>query len=283
MIKIENLTFNYPKQKELFNNLNLQLKDGSVHGLLGKNGAGKTTLLKIIAGLRFPKKGYCRAYGYDTYKRYPDFLKKLYFIPEEFYTPSITIKEFIGIYAPFYPNFSKSNLYEYIKEFEIPDKGNLSSFSYGQKKKFLISFGLATNCQILILDEPTNGLDIPSKSKFRKVLASSINSERSFIISTHQVRDIDQLIDPIVILDEGEIIFNHSLDEISNNLAIQIVDELPEEDVLYSESTIGGYSVVKENIDLESTALDVETIFNAVINNKDKINQIFDKSNKPQS
>lgn len=280
MIKIEDLTFNYPKQKELFSGLELQLKDGAVHGLLGKNGAGKTTLLKIIAGLRFPKKGFCRAFGYDTHKRYPDFLKKLYFIPEEFYTPSIRIREFVDIYSPFYPKFDKEKLFEFISEFEIPEKGNLSSFSYGQKKKFLISFGLATNCQILILDEPTNGLDIPSKSKFRKVLASSINSERSFIISTHQVRDIDQLIDPIVILDEGEIIFNHSLDEISDNLAIQIVDELPEEGVIYSESTIGGHSVVTENLDKESTALDVETIFNAVINNKEKIDQIFRKNEK---
>ncbi|HMA61415.1 MAG TPA: ABC transporter ATP-binding protein [bacterium] len=280
MIKIENLTFNYPKQDQLFRDLDLQLNDGCVHGLLGKNGAGKTTLLKIIAGLRFPKKGDCRAYGYDTYKRYPDFLNKLYFVPEEFYTPPIKIKEFINIYAPFYPNFSQQDLNDYIQEFEIPDKGNLSSFSYGQKKKFLISFGLATNCNILILDEPTNGLDIPSKSKFRKVLASSINSKRSFIISTHQVRDIDQLIDPIVILDEGKIIFNHSLDEISENLAIQVVDELPEEGVLYSESTLGGYSIVTENKNIDSSALDVETIFNAVINNKAKINQIFQNTDK---
>jgi len=104
MIKIENLTFNYPKQKELFNSLDLQLKDGSVHGLLGKNGAGKTTLLKIIAGLRFPKDGFCRAFGYDTHKRYPDFLKKLYFIPEEFYTPSISLKEFIRDICPLHNN-----------------------------------------------------------------------------------------------------------------------------------------------------------------------------------
>jgi len=283
MIKIENLTFNYPKQDELFSSLNLQLTDGSIHGLLGKNGAGKTTLLKIIAGLRFPKKGYCRAYGFDTYKRYPDFLNKLYFVPEEFYTPPISLKEFISIYGPFYPEFSQSDLFEYIREFEIPESGNLSSFSYGQKKKFLVSFGLATNCKILILDEPTNGLDIPSKSKFRKVLASSINNNRSFIISTHQVRDIDQLIDPIVILDEGEIIFNHNLDEISENLAIQIVDELPEEGVLYSESTISGYSVVKENINNESTALDVETIFNAVINNREKVAEIFSHKNQQKS
>ena len=275
MIKIDDLSFNYPQQKELFTDLDLQMEEGAIYGLLGKNGAGKTTLLKIIAGLRFPQKGNCHAFGYETERRCPKFLNKIYFVPEEFYTPPIRMQEFINSFAPFYPDFSYDDLEEYIQEFEIPEKGNLSSFSYGQKKKFLVAFGLATNCKVLILDEPTNGLDIPSKSKFRQVLASSITEDRSFIISTHQVRDIDQLIDPIVILDQGEIIFNYSLDEISEKLAINIVDELPEREVLYYENTLGGYAVVEENVENRTTAIDVETVFNAVINNKNKINRIF--------
>jgi len=275
MIKINDLTFQYPHQKELFTDLDLQMEEGAIYGLLGKNGAGKTTLLKIIAGLRFPQKGNCHAFGYKTEQRCPEFLNKIYFVPEEFYTPPIRMEEFINSFAPFYPDFNYDDLEEYIQEFEIPEKGNLSSFSYGQKKKFLVAFGLATNCKVLILDEPTNGLDIPSKSKFRQVLASSITEDRSFIISTHQVRDIDQLIDPIVILDQGEIIFNYSLDEISEKLAINIVDELPEREVLYYENTLGGYAVVEENVENRTTAIDVETVFNAVINNKNKINRIF--------
>ncbi|MFW6328060.1 MAG: ATP-binding cassette domain-containing protein [Bacteroidota bacterium] len=280
MIKIDNLTFNYPKQANLFDGLNLQIKEGSIHGLLGKNGSGKTTLMKIIAGLRFPRKGSCRAFGHETKYRSPDFLKEIYFVPEEFYTTPVSMKQFVAIYKGFYPNFSDQDLRKYVAEFELPDNGNLASFSYGMKKKFLIAFGIATNCRILILDEPSNGLDIPSKSKLRKILASSINEERSFIISTHQVRDIDQLIDPVLIIEDGKVLFNYGLEEISEKLALKVVEDLPAVGVLHSEKTIGGYSILTEREDEESYAMDIETLFNAVINNKEKIRAIFSDTNE---
>lgn len=281
MIKIENLNFKYPKQEHLFNDLNLHIQEGSIHGLLGKNGSGKTTLMKIIAGLRFPHNGSCKAFGYETKYRSPEFLKEIYFVPEEFYTPSVTMTQFVAIYSKFYPRFSIQQLHEYLKEFELPENGKLSAFSYGMKKKFLISFGVATNCKILILDEPSNGLDIPSKSKLRRILASAINDDRSFIISTHQVRDIDQLIDPVLIIEDGKVLFNYSLEEISKKLQLKIVDELPAEGVLHSEKAIGGYSIIQERLDEEeSYNLDIETIFNAVINNKEKIRDIFSDLDK---
>ena len=148
------------------------------------------------------------------------------------------------------------------------------------KKKFLIAFGIATNCRVLILDEPSNGLDIPSKSKLRKILASSINEDRSFIISTHQVRDIDQLIDPVLIIEDGKVLFNYSLEEISEKLALKVVEELPAVGVLHSEKTVGGYSILIEREEEESYAMDIETLFNAVINNKEKIRAIFSDSNE---
>ncbi|NPE28312.1 ABC transporter ATP-binding protein [Methanococcoides sp. SA1] len=280
MITIENLNFNYPKQQNLFNDLNLNIQEGSIHGLLGKNGSGKTTLMKIIAGLRFPNKGNCKAFGFETRYRSPEFMKELYFVPEEFYTPPVTMKQFVSIYSKFYPRFSTQQLNEYLKEFELPEDGKLSAFSYGMKKKFLISFGIATNCKILILDEPSNGLDIPSKSKLRRILASSISDERSFIISTHQVRDIDQLIDPILIIEDGKVLFNYSLEDISKKLSLKMVEDLPSEGVLHYEKTIGGYSVIQEKTDDESLAMDIETIFNAVINNKEKISEIFSDLDK---
>lgn len=275
MIKIENLTFNYPKQTNLFNDLSLHIREGSIHGLLGKNGSGKTTLMKIIAGLRFPSQGNCVAFGHETRYRSPEFLQEIYFVPEEFYTPSVSIQQFIAIYSPFYPRFNHEEIMKYLQEFELPTKGKLSDFSYGMKKKFLISFGIATNCKILILDEPSNGLDIPSKSKLRRILASSINDDRSFIISTHQVRDIDQLIDPILIIEDGVVLFNYSLEEISQKLSLKVVEDLPSEGVLHYEKTIGGYSIIQQKADDESLAMDIETIFNAVINNKEKIREIF--------
>ncbi|WP_020529227.1 ATP-binding cassette domain-containing protein [Flexithrix dorotheae] len=278
MINIQDLSYSYTKKKKLFDQLSLELPSGNIYGLLGKNGAGKSTLLKIIAGLLTPNSGSCEVFGFAPLDRNPSFLKDIYFISEEFHVPPVKIKTFVNVYAPFYPNFDHEAFNRNIAEFSLPTDQKLSNMSYGQKKKFLICFGLATNCKLLILDEPTNGLDIPSKSKFRKIVASSMSDERSFIISTHQVRDMENLIDPIIIVDNGKIIFNYSYEEVTRKLAFKTEIELSNPDyTLYSESALGGYAVVTENQANEETETDLETLFNAVISNKDKVSEIFNK------
>ncbi|MDW7692546.1 ABC transporter ATP-binding protein [Flammeovirgaceae bacterium SG7u.111] len=278
MIRIKGLSYSYQKKKKLFEGLDLELEAGNIYGLLGKNGAGKSTLLKIIAGLVFPDDGELEVMGRKPSDRNPAFLEEVYFIPEEFSMPSVYIKDFVKIYAPFYPKFDHATFNQNLIEFDLPSDQKLNKMSYGQKKKFLVCFGLATNCNLVILDEPTNGLDIPSKSKFRKIVASAITEERAFIISTHQVRDMENLIDPIVIVDNGKIIFNQTYEEVSNKLAFKTEIELSDPDyTLYAESALGGYTVVKENTTEEATRTDLETLFNAVLNNKDKVSEIFNK------
>ena len=276
MIKIENLSFSYNQKQTLFDGLSLTLPSGNIYGLLGKNGAGKTTLLKIICGLLFPKQGKLKVMDLQPKDRYPQFLSEVFLIPEEFNLPSLNIECFVRLYSPFYPRFDHSLLNDCIYEFRLPREQKLSAMSYGQKKNFLLSFGLATDCRLLLLDEPTNGLDIPSKSQFRKIVANAVSEERSFIISTHQVRDMENLIDPIIILDEGKIIFNQDYEEISQKLCILRQTEIPEDpNVIYYESTLGGYTVVKENISHTESRLNLEILFNAVIGNRQKMNEIF--------
>ena len=276
MIKIEDLSFSYNQKQTLFDGLSLTLPSGNIYGLLGKNGAGKTTLLKIICGLLFPKKGKLKVLGLQPKDRYPQFLSEVFLIPEEFNLPLLNMEYFVRLYSPFYPRFNHSLLNDCIYEFRLPREQMLSAMSYGQKKNFLLSFGLATDCRLLLLDEPTNGLDIPSKSQFRKIVANAVSEERSFIISTHQVRDIENLIDPIIILDEGKIIFNQNYEEISQKLCILRQTEIPEDhNVIYYESTLGGYTVVKENINHAESRLNLEILFNAVIGNRQKMNEIF--------
>jgi ABC-2 type transport system ATP-binding protein len=276
MIKIEDLSFSYNQKQTLFNELSLTLPSGNIYGLLGKNGAGKTTLLKIICGLLFPKHGKLKVMEMEPKDRYPQFLSEIFLIPEEFNLPSLSMEYFVRLYSPFYPRFNHSLLNDCIYEFRLPRDQKLSAMSYGQKKNFLLSFGLATDCRLLLLDEPTNGLDIPSKSQFRKIVANAVNEERSFIISTHQVRDMQNLIDPIIILDEGKIIFYQDHEQISKKLYLFRQTEIPEErDVLYYESSLGGYTVVKENIDHMESRLNLEILFNAVVNNRLKMNEIF--------
>jgi ABC-2 type transport system ATP-binding protein len=278
MIEIKDLSFKYKKKDNLFSGLNLSVPGGNIYGLLGKNGAGKTTLLKIMAGLLFAQEGESKILGMPSRLRLPGMLEEIYFIPEEFYTPSITTKMYEKFYSPFYPRFSHDDFAQFLREFEVESGSNLGTMSYGQKKKFLIAFGLATGCNLLILDEPTNGLDIPSKSQFRKLLATTLTDERTFIISTHQVRDMQNLIDPIIILENGTIIFQQDIFSVSQKLKVKLQDSEPEEQkVLYSEKVLGGFTVVEENHDNEETQIDLELLFNAVLKNKEKMSTLFAK------
>ncbi len=276
MIQIDGISFSYRAKKPIFEQLNLKLPSGNIYGLLGKNGAGKSTLLKIISGLLFPTHGNLEVVGFRPKDRHPQFLNEIILVTEESHLPSIKIEQYLSLYSPFYPRFNRSLFDEYINEFKLPRDQKLNALSYGQKKNFLLSFGLATDCKLLILDEPTNGLDIPSKSQFRKIVANAIHEDRSFIISTHQVRDMENLIDPIIILDEGNIVFFENYESISKKISITRQAKLPDNNILvYAESYLGAYTVVTENTNMEETSMNLEILFNAVVSNKRKINEIF--------
>lgn len=276
MINFSNLTFGYKKKKLLFDDLSLSLMLGNIYGLLGKNGAGKTTLLKLISGLLYPHSGGCTFENYPTMKRSPEILKEFFFLPENSFLPLVTVKEYLEIYSPFYPHFSKGKFLGYLEDLELEKNGKITSLSYGQKKKFSIAFALAADTKVLLLDEPTNGLDIPSKSVFRKLIASSISEEKIFVISTHQVRDMKHLIDPILILDDGKIIFNQQIAEIEQRLSLELQREEPDQDeVLYYESTLGGYAVLTENNNGSENEIDIELLFNAVVAQNKKVINLF--------
>ncbi|RKY01419.1 MAG: ABC transporter ATP-binding protein [Spirochaetes bacterium] len=277
MIKINNLYFKYTGNW-LFNNLRLEIKTGNIYGLLGKNGAGKTTLLKIITGQLFPKEGNCKIYDIDSRKRLPDILSKIYFLPEDFHLPDLTPIKYSKVFSPFYPNFSSEDFKKHLSDFEIESGKSLSLMSYGQKKKFLIAFGASTNCEIILLDEPTNGLDIPSKTQFRRLISSIVNNERLIMISTHQVRDMEQLIDPIIIIDNGKIILNESIESITSKISMVLSPEdISAPDIIYKEKVPGGYAIVYEKPG-PTLNIDIEILFNTVLANKEKLKSIFNGS-----
>ncbi len=271
MIEINNITFAYKKGKILFEDLNISLKPGHIYGLLGRNGAGKSTLIKNITGLVFPEKGTCTINGRDSSQRSPDLLQDFFLIPEEIYLPAIKIEKFMRSTGGFYPKFKESEFTHYLKEFDLDMDDNISSLSMGQQKKVMIAFALATNADVLIMDEPTNGLDIPSKVKFRKIVSAALTENRCILISTHQVRDLDNLIDALIVLSERTIILNSSLDDIAEKLLFSTLSSLENQNVLYSESTIKGYSVITPNTSGRSSKVDLELLFNGLINNKNQI------------
>jgi ABC-2 type transport system ATP-binding protein len=276
MIQIKNLSFGYTKKRQLYKNLNLSLESGSIYGLLGKNGAGKSTLLKNLAGLLFPTGGTISIDGFAPKKRSPSFLETIYLIPEEVYVPAVTIKTYKDLFAPFYPNFNEAHFNGYLDQLDVKDKGKLNRLSFGQQKKFIIAFALACNTKILLLDEPTNGLDIPSKIRFRKLISSIFNEDRMIFISTHQIRDLDNLIDRVIIVDNGELLLHASITEISEKLCFKTVNELQDTDkILYSEESLKGFTVVSVNNKYEDSKVNLEHLFNAITENPLKAKAIF--------
>lgn len=274
MIKINNLNFGYSKHQLLFKNLSMQLSAGHIYGLLGKNGAGKSTLLKNMAGLVYAQSGTLEVLGFDPTKRQPNLLNQICFIPEEFYLPSVKIDAYVKANAAFYPKFDHTYFTALITEFEIPVAQKLINMSYGQKKKIIIAFGLATQAKFVIMDEPTNGLDIPSKAQFRKIMASALTEDRCIIISTHQVRDLDNLIDTVIMLDENSITLKASVEEITNKLCFKRIPEL-DDTVIYAEPSLSGFNAVLMNTHHEDSKLDMELLFNAVLAEKNKLKPIF--------
>ena len=276
MIEIKNFSFGYNRKKLLYKNLTLKLNEGSIYGLLGKNGAGKSTLLKTIIGLLFPTSGSISVNGFIPRKRLPSFLETIYFIPEEVHVPSLTANRYINLFAPFYPAFSKDQLFDYLNRLDVTTDKKLNTLSFGQQKKFIIAFALACNTKVLLLDEPTNGLDIPSKKRFRKLIASVMSDDRMIFISTHQIRDLDNMIDQVIIVDNGDLLVSASVNEIGEKLCFKTVNELTADiAVLYEEDSLKGKSIVIENTMQEHSKVNLEHLFNAVSENPGIAKVIF--------
>ena len=274
MIQITNLNFGYNKDNSIFSDINLTISQGNIYGLLGENGVGKTTLLRLIAGLLFPNSGRCETFGNESKKRLPNMLEKIYYLPEIMDTPAIKISEYEKIYSPLYPNFNHTKFIEYLDIFSIDTKKKMKEFSHGQQKKSMIAFALACKTPLLLMDEPTNGLDIPSKSIFRQLITDNIDDNTTFIISTHQVRDLENLIDPIIILERNQILLNNTINEITNKLKFTIEPQ-PTANSLHYEQTLGGFLCVEPNADKQETNVNIELLFNAAVKNKEYFKNNF--------
>jgi ABC-2 type transport system ATP-binding protein len=274
VIALEQLNFGYGRTP-VFRELSLDLRAGGITGLLGKNGVGKTTLLKLISGLRFSQSGRCRVMGRASAERPAALLQELFFLPEAFSLPALRIGTYLKRCAPFYPCFEVSRFHQYLEDFEVPTDASLTNLSFGQKKKFMLAFGLATNCRLLLLDEPTNGLDIPSKSRLRQMLAAFWAEDRLAIIATHQAREVQHIIDAVIILQEGNVIFNHPLERVAARIAIEVQPVVPDSsEALLVQAIPGGFAVVTANREGDEIDLDLEILFNTVTANPQLMNDL---------
>ena len=276
MLQINNISFGYNKKRgNLFSDFSLNLEAGNVYGLLGKNGAGKSTLIYLMTGLLTPQAGTVTMDGENVRHRLPKTMSDIFLVPEEFDLPRLTLKQYVKINAPFYPHFSMEDMQRYLDIFEMGGdmKVKLHSLSMGQKKKVFMAFAFATNTRALIMDEPTNGLDIPSKSQFRKLVSTGMTDEKMMLISTHQVRDISDILDHVVIIDQSKVLLNAGFADVMSKVAFRPLRD-GDQPIFVLQSPFGPLAAVPADAG-EETAVDLEMLFNATLQNPAAINQLF--------
>ena len=277
MITVENLSFLYRKSKRaVLHDFSLSLEKGRVYGLLGKNGAGKSTLLYLMSGLLTPKSGKVVYHDVDVRRRLPITLQDMFLVPEEFDLPPVSLISYIELNSPFYPRFSNEDMVKYLHYFEMDINIDLGALSMGQKKKVFMSFALATNTSLLLMDEPTNGLDIPGKSQFRKFIASGMTDDKTILISTHQVRDIDKVLDHVLIMDNSRVLLNESTMSICDKLFFTESEnrELLQSS-LFSTPSIQGNFLLLPNESGEDSEINLELLFNATLAVPERISALF--------
>lgn len=267
MITVKDLEFSYGS-KNVLKNINLSLEEGKIYGLLGENGVGKTTLLTLLAGLKKTSSGTIDTDGHNPYKREPSFLCNQYYLPDEVEAYNMKAKDYAESTGKFWPEFSIEKFNEIMELFETDREQKMNKMSSGQLKKTYISLALSCGAKYLFLDEPTNGLDIPSKSEFRSALMKYTDENSTIVISTHQVRDLENIIDPIIILDTQDVLLNASLEEISGKLFFDYGTQL-RSDALYMEQVPGGYVQVCLNQDGRESKVNLEALFNTVHKHKE--------------
>lgn len=275
MISIRDAQFSYGKHK-VFDNVSLQLEQGKIYGLLGENGVGKSTLFKILSGLLRLHGGECTVCSEVPYKRTPSFLREIYYIPEDFAGENIEVGRYAMQIGKFYPNFSPDRLQHILAEFGVDPNAKFPKLSHGQQKKAIIALALSLRTKVLLMDEPSNGLDIPSKALLRRLIAENASDDQLIIISTHQVKDLENLIDPIIILDREGVLLNASIGEIAEKLSFSVEPKYNAQ-ALYCQQDLRGYLTVKQNIDGDETPVDLELLFNCALHNKALFKEIFNK------
>lgn len=264
MFKTTNLTYSYPGQsKATLCDLSLSFTPGGIYGLLGANGTGKSTLLYCLSGLLKPASGTATLNDVATFQREPATLADIFLVPEEIELPPITLKEYVRLNAPFYPKFSADDLSRYLEHFRLTGDIHLGSLSMGQRKKAFVAFALACNTNIILMDEPTNGLDIPGKSEFRRAVVSAAGDSRTIIISTHQVRDLDRVLDHVMIIDNTGIVLNTSLSSLQARFRFLLTTDPAEiTGALWMQPGVGGYNVIRTRVDDEpETDVNLESLF----------------------
>ena len=278
MIEIQALQFAWGRA-QLFQTFGARIQQPGIYGLFGRNGSGKSTLLKLLAGLLRPDAGQIRVLGWHPQERAAEFLSQTYILPEEFHLPDLSPLQLAATHAAFYPDFSHTAYLDYLATLQVPTDLRFSRMSLGQKKKAAIAFALATCTPVLLMDEPTNGLDIVSRSQFKALLQRPEQTKRVILISTHQAHDLESVLQHIWFIDAGQLVLSASMAALAQHLrmgvALQTADLPPADQLLYQES-LGAHTawVAKAEADLATAnpnPIQLELLYKALSLNQAQI------------
>lgn len=275
MIEIDNLSFSYGRNVVL-QGIIMKMEPGRIYGLLGENGVGKTTLLTLMCGLKAPQKGTVKVGGANPYDREPATLSDQYYLADEVASSGAKAIDWANTNGVFWPKYSEDNFKAMMAEFTVNIDQRMKTMSAGQLKKTHIAFALATGARYIFMDEPTNGLDIPGKTQFRSAIMRFTPEDSTIVISTHQVRDLENIIDPIIILDKQDVLLNASIEDINSKLFFDYGTTLHPE-TLYTEQLPGGFIQVYPNVNGAESKVNIEALFNTVARNKNQIKALFEQ------
>ncbi len=284
MIYCKNVAYSYHGSHEGLLDFSIDVcteDDGRVYGLLGKNGSGKTTLIRLLTGVLMPQKGTVKVHNFESKRRNPHMLREIAIIPEEYEVPPITPKTYERCWSKFYPRFD-NKLFAHLQEvLGCPQNKLLENFSMGQKKKFLFAFAIATQAKLLIFDEPTNSRDISGKILFKQIIHKHTTKEQRILISTHQIKDIKDIIDSVIVIDRGNYLLHSRIDTINKAFMAAKTKEAMREQVIYHIPYLDGYmSLIKRTSEDEPTAVDLELFFLAAIENTQSVREILQPYSK---
>ncbi len=274
-IFVEHLDFGYAKAP-LFRQFHAHLRRPGIYGLFGRNGSGKSTLLKLLAGLLTPHAGQVRVMGHVPRKRAAEFLGQIYILPEEFHLPNLTPATLCRTHAGFYPQFSTELFTTYMHELEVPADQGFGAMSLGQKKKAAIAFALATQTPVLLMDEPTNGLDIVSRGQFKKLMARPEQAGRMVLISTHQAHDLESILSHIWFIDHGQLVLSSPMQALAQWLHMGVANsqaDLPAAHALLYQEPIGQQIawVARRDGEQAHSPVQLELLYKALSLNKDAV------------
>ena len=257
-------------------------RPGEILGILGANGAGKTTTLRILASVIKADEGQVCLDGADITGNLMDYRRHIGFLTselklEDYFTPNYLFDYFSKLYGVGEEQAAQRKK-ELFEKFGIDKfaEVKVADMSTGMKQKISLVISIVHNPDIIIFDEPTNGLDIPGKSQFRKFIASGMSDDKTIVISTHQVRDIDKVLDHVLIMDDSRVLLDESTSNICDKLFfVESDDRELAKSALFAIPTIQGNYLILPNEKQDESELNLELLFNATLATPEEIARLF--------